>query len=101
MNKISPAAGAAPLPATRRQARLIFALDATLSRQPTWDLAQGLQAKMFEAAARLGGLNVQLVYFRGVDECRASRFVPDGSGLAALAISATAACAASLATAIF
>ena len=83
MSKLSPAAATRP-PATRQQARLIFALDATLSRQPTWDLAQGLQAKMFEAAARLGGLNVQLVYFRGVDECRASRFVPDGSGLAAL-----------------
>ena len=64
--------------------RLIFALDATLSRQPTWDMAQGLQAKMFEVAAKHGGLAVQLVYFRGNGECRASRFVPDGKGLAAL-----------------
>ena len=36
-----------------------------MSRQPTWDLAQTLQAKMFQAAAALGGLDVQLVYFRG------------------------------------
>lgn len=64
--------------------RLIFALDATLSRQPTWDLAQGLQARMFETAGALGGLDVQLVYFRGLGECRASRFVADGAGLAAL-----------------
>ena len=64
--------------------RLIFALDATLSRQPTWDLAVSLQSGMFEAAARSGGLDVQLVYFRGLGECRASRFVTDGKGLAGL-----------------
>ncbi len=67
-----------------RRGRLIFALDATMSRQPTWDLAQGLQARMFETAARLGGLDVQLVYFRGIGECRASRFVADGAGLGRL-----------------
>ncbi len=64
--------------------RLIFALDATMSRQPTWDLAQALQGQMFEAAARVGGLDVQLVYFRGQNECRASHFVSGGQGLAAL-----------------
>jgi hypothetical protein len=64
--------------------RLIFALDATMSRQPTWDLAQGLQAKMFEAAAVHGGLDVQLLYYRGLTECRASPFVSQGRGLAEL-----------------
>ena len=64
--------------------RLIFALDATMSRQPTWDLAQGLQARMFEAAADVGGLDVQLIYFRGQGECRASRFVSQGAGLSDL-----------------
>jgi hypothetical protein len=64
--------------------RLIFALDATLSRQRTWDLAQSLQAKMFDVAADVGGLDVQLVYFRGHGECRASRFVDEGRGLAGL-----------------
>ena len=39
---------------------------------------------MFEAAARSGGLDVQLVYYRGLGECRASRFVSDGKGLAEL-----------------
>jgi hypothetical protein len=57
--------------------RLIFALDATMSRQPTWDMACALQADMFEEAAAIGGLAVQLVYFRGANECRASRFVND------------------------
>ena len=83
MSQISRAVPPQP-PAQARQGRLIFAMDATLSRQPTWDMAQGLQARMFEAAGRLGGLAVQLVYFRGHDECRASRFVADGRGLATL-----------------
>jgi len=73
--------GLEPAPRTGQRGRLIFALDATMSRQPTWDLAQSLQAKMFEAAASLGGLEVQLVYFRGLNECRASNFVSRGQGL--------------------
>lgn len=64
--------------------RLIFALDATMSRQPTWDLAQSIQSEMFETTAAQGGLDVQLVYFRGFRECRASRFVSQGEGLGAL-----------------
>lgn len=47
------------------RARLIFALDATASRQPTWDLACHLQAQMFDAVEKAGGLDVQLVHFRG------------------------------------
>src|SRR5271167_326123 len=78
------AAKRVPAPAASGRGRLIFALDATMSRQPTWDLAQTLQTKMFEAAAGLGGLDVQLVYFRGMDECRASNFVSGGQGLAEL-----------------
>jgi hypothetical protein len=64
--------------------RMIFALDATMSRQPTWDLAQSLQGKMFEVASGFGGLAVQLCFFRGLGECRASGFVTGGQGLAAL-----------------
>ena len=54
--------------------RLIFALDATMSRQPTWDLASSLQSELFEVAAKHGGLATQLVYFRGTAECRSSRW---------------------------
>jgi len=61
--------------------RLIFALDATLSRQPTWDTACRLQAEMFDEAGKIGGLAVQLVYYRGYGECRASRWVNDPRGL--------------------
>lgn len=62
--------------------RLIFAMDATMSRQPTWDLAMRLQGRMFTETEALGGLDVQLVYFRGFSECRASRFMSGGPGLA-------------------
>jgi hypothetical protein len=62
--------------------RLVFALDATMSRQPTWDVAQQVQGQMFATAASCGGLDIQLVYFRGFNECRASAFMRDGAGLA-------------------
>jgi hypothetical protein len=78
------AARQTPAPASSGRGRLIFALDATMSRQPTWDVAQRLQARMFDAAANSGGLEVQLVYYRGLSECRASRFVSEGRGLAEL-----------------
>ena len=72
-----------PLTATGR-GRLVFAMDATMSRQPTWDMALALQADMFHAVKAVGGLDVQLVYFRGAGECRASRWVSDPDALAAL-----------------
>ena len=68
-------------PAAQARGRLIFALDATMSRQPTWDVACELQAGMFDAAASVGGLAVQLVYFRGVGESRASSWVANASAL--------------------
>ena len=64
--------------------RLVFAMDATMSRQPTWDMALALQAEMFHAVAEVGGLDVQLVFFRGAGECRASKWVSDPDGLARL-----------------
>jgi hypothetical protein len=59
--------------------RLIFALDATASRQPTWDTACKLQAEMFREVT---GLDVQLVYYRGESECRASRWFSEPASLA-------------------
>jgi hypothetical protein len=61
--------------------RLMFALDATMSRQPTWDRAQAVQAEMFDEAGRLGGLEISLVYFRGFNECRASKWVNNAATL--------------------
>ena len=67
--------------ATVRSGRLIFALDATMSRQPTWDRAMTHQASMFDAVGKTGDLAVQLVYFRGLDECRASKWVINARAL--------------------
>src|SRR6476646_1843958 len=61
--------------------RLIFALDATASREPTWDQACRIQGEMFETTAALGGLNLQLVYYRGFNECKASRWLITASDL--------------------
>lgn len=64
--------------------RLVLAMDATMSRQHSWDLALAIQADMFAEAGRVGGLSVQLVYFRGFGECRASKWTPDTASLARL-----------------
>ena len=71
-------------PAGEGRGRLIMALDATMSRQPTWDVACKLQAEMFREAGKIGSLDVQLVYFRGFGECRASKWVSEPGELAKL-----------------
>lgn len=71
----------APLRAAGGEGRLAFALDATASRQPTWSLACEIQADMFAAAATHGGLKMQIIYYRGQGECRASPFVGDADTL--------------------
>ena len=60
---------------------LIFALDATASRQATWDQASALQADMFTKTQGLAALKLQLVYFRGYDECRASPWLDNSASL--------------------
>ena len=55
--------------------RLIFGMDATASREPTWDTACHIQGQMFQETSALGGLEVQLIYYRGFGECRASPWV--------------------------
>jgi hypothetical protein len=72
----------------QQRGNLIFALDATASRERTWDSASQLQALMFREAAIIGSLDVQLIYFRGMDgfggECKASTWVRDPIVLAKL-----------------
>jgi hypothetical protein len=63
--------------------RLVFVLDATASRQPTWDAAAQLTSQMFGTVAAIGGLDVQLVHYRG-DECVASRWLSDGKVLSGI-----------------
>ena len=75
-------------PSKSGRGRLVFGLDATMSRQDTWDHAVQLQAEMFREVAAIGKLDVQLVYFRGIHgfdgECRASSWVGDALELARL-----------------
>jgi hypothetical protein len=66
------------------RARIIFAVDATASRPPTWDVAAKLTSEMFQAATENGGLELQLVYFRGERECTASRWLSNPGALAAV-----------------
>jgi hypothetical protein len=73
-----------PPPPGSGRGRLIFAMDATASREPTWDRACQVQGQMFLETAALGGLDVQLVYYRGFDECRASRWVDNPGDLVRL-----------------
>ncbi|WPZ36652.1 vWA domain-containing protein [Thalassobaculum sp. OXR-137] len=68
-------------PGTGRRGRLVFALDATASREPTWDRACHIQAEMFHQTAALGGLDVQLVFYRGYGECKASKWHSDPKAL--------------------
>jgi hypothetical protein len=67
--------------AQTQRGRLIFALDATASRQPTWDMAMQTQVEMFE---EVSNLDVQLVYYRGVGECQKSGWVSSSNRLANL-----------------
>lgn len=59
------------------QGRLIFALDATASREATWDQACHLQSELFMATRDLGGLAIQLCYYRGFGEFKATKFVTE------------------------
>lgn len=61
--------------------RLLFALDATMSREPTWDRACQIQGEMFHETAAIGGLEVQMAYFRGFGEFRASPWVASADKL--------------------
>ena len=71
-------------PVTHRsgeRGRLIFSMDATASREPTWDRACQIQGQMFEETASLGGLDVQMAYYRGFGEFNATQWVNNSSEL--------------------
>ena len=74
LNKVAATPGRKPGAA---RGRLLFAMDATASRQPTWDRAANLQGEMFTATSALGGLDVQLAFFRGFGEFKVSHWTDD------------------------
>lgn len=61
--------------------RLLFAIDATASREPTWDMAMQIQAEMFAAARDLGGLAIQLAFYRGFGEMKVSKWLDSADEL--------------------
>ena len=68
----------------KSRGRLLFAMDATASREPTWDQACALQGEMFVAAEGVGGLDVRLAFYRGFEEFKVSRWTSNGHELARL-----------------
>ena len=64
-----------------KRGRLIFAMDATASRRPTWDTACQIQGEMFTATKSLGGLDVQLAYYRGFGEFHVGAWSADTKAL--------------------
>jgi len=67
--------------ATGGCARLIFAMDATASRKPTWDRAARIQATMFSESAELGSLEIQLCYYSGILGFECSPWYKEASAL--------------------
>jgi hypothetical protein len=61
--------------------RLIFAMDATASRQPAWDRASQIQGEMFTETAALGGLEIQLAFYRGFGEFKVSSWLTESAEL--------------------
>ena len=64
------------------RARLVFGIDATASREHTWDSAVTLTAAMFAGVSNK--LDIQLVYYRGLSECRSSPWVSNAPMLNSL-----------------
>ena len=78
IQKVALAPASAP---AGERGRLIFALDATASREPTWDRACQIQGHMFQEASSVGGLDIQMAYYRGFGEFRASEWLTDSGQL--------------------
>ncbi len=72
------------MPRVREKAsrgRLLFAMDATASREPTWDMACQIQGDMFAEASTLGGLDVRLLFYRGYRELKTTPWVSSAAKL--------------------
>ncbi|MEE8428457.1 MAG: VWA domain-containing protein [Gammaproteobacteria bacterium] len=61
--------------------RLIFAMDATASREPSWNQACHIQTQMFQETAAIGGLEIQLCYYRGYGEFHSLPWLSDSKHL--------------------
>ncbi len=66
-----------------RRGRLVFAIDATASREPTWDLACQIQSEMFAQTKEIGGLDIQLCFYRGFGEFKKTAWLNSAAKLIA------------------
>jgi hypothetical protein len=74
---------ATPARVSGERGRLIFAMDATASREPTWDTACQIQGQMFTETTALGGLDIQLCYYRGFGEFEVTTWLSTSAHLLA------------------
>jgi len=68
-------------PKSASSGRLIFAIDATASRQATWDHAAHIQHEMFNETSSIGNLSLQIAFFRGFGEFKATPWTTDSKTL--------------------
>jgi hypothetical protein len=64
-----------------QKGRLIFALDATASREPAWDKACRIQSDMFSETEALGGLEIQMAWYRGFANFRTTPWLSNSADL--------------------
>ena len=72
LNKVATVSQSIP---PGHRGRLLFAIDATASREPTWDMACAIQSEMFAATQALGGLEIQLAFYRGFGEMKVTKWL--------------------------
>ena len=78
---LSAVARAPPRKSGAAKGRLLFAMDATASREPTWDRACDIQSQMFEETIGLGGLEVQLCHYGGFHQFGATGWLDRAADL--------------------
>ena len=66
---------------TSSSGRLMFVMDATFSRKPTWDLACQIQGEMFLTTDQIGGLKIRLAYYGGLDTFKVSNWIDNSRQL--------------------
>ena len=61
--------------------RLLFAMDATASREHAWDMACQIQAEMFMSTQEIGRLEISLCYYRGYEQFYTLAWTSDAARL--------------------
>ncbi|MEM7304595.1 MAG: VWA domain-containing protein [Pseudomonadota bacterium] len=69
------------VPSAEAAGRLLFAMDATASREHSWDMACQIQSDMFLSTEKIGSLEISLCYYRGYNEFHAFSWTKNASQL--------------------